>query len=221
MVRDLFATTTSKRMQPMGYQPVQKGFISPMRTVPASISRPEYAQSGRPHNASHVLACYEAEELPAIRDAARLARRMLEFAKTLARPGVSTDEIDALTHDEILRCGAYPTPLNYCGFPKSICTSVNEVACHGIPDSRPLMRGDLVSIDVSLFLNGVHGDNCGVALVVDDTNDEKQKEKYAAQLRLIEATEMAVMNAIGICQPGRCLTEIGEVIEVNQSTRIS
>jgi methionyl aminopeptidase len=119
---------------------------------------------------------------------------MLEFANSLVKPGVTTDEIDALTHLEIIKNGAYPTPLNYMGFPKSICSSVNEVACHGIPDSYVLEEGDIISIDISLFINGFHGDNCGTVPVGKvDAKAEK----------LIAVTKDSVQKAIEICKPGK------------------
>lgn len=140
------------------------------------------------------LKLYNEEEIIKVRRAARLARKMLEYANSLVEPGITTDEIDRLTHLEIIRNGAYPAPLNYCSFPKSICTSVNEVACHGIPDSRPLVDGDVISIDVSLYIDGFHGDNCGTVPVgkVDDSI-----------LRLIDCTKEAVDRAIAAIGPGK------------------
>mmetsp|Transcript_32200 Transcript_32200/g.44162 ORF Transcript_32200/g.44162 Transcript_32200/m.44162 type:complete len:204 (-) Transcript_32200:79-690(-) len=106
-----------------------------------------------------------------------------------------------------MRNGACPTPLNYCGFPKSICTSVNEVVCHGIPDSRLLEDGDIISIDVSLFIDGFHGDNCGTVTVGELGKANKDLNM------LIEANKRAVAAAISICKPGVCISQIGAVIE--------
>lgn len=103
---------------------------------------------------------HDAVGIQRMRDACALARDALAFAGSLVRPGVTTDEIDAQTHEFLVRHGAYPSPLRYGTFPKSICTSVNEVAVHGIPDDRPLLDGDVISIDVSCFLRGFHGDTC-------------------------------------------------------------
>jgi methionyl aminopeptidase len=100
-----------------------------------------------------------------IRRSAKLARKMLDYANSLVQAGITTEEIDIMTHHEIIAHGAYPSPVNYCGFPKAICTSVNEIVCHGIPDDRRLVEGDMISIDVSLFLDGFHGDNCGTVIV--------------------------------------------------------
>jgi methionyl aminopeptidase len=173
--------------------PLVKGQVSEMLTVPESILCPEYAESGEPARGSNSVKIYSSAEIPALRKAARLARKMLEFANSLVRPGITTDEIDALTHNEIIRHGAYPTPLNYCGFPKSICSSVNEVVCHGIPDNTVLQDGDIISIDISLYIGGVHGDNCGTV-----TCGRADPELS----RLISATKEAVDRAIKGCKPG-------------------
>ena len=186
-----FLKGSTKYARPCG--PVKKGVVSPMLTVPSHIILPEYSKSGKPHYASDVLAIYKEEEVPQLRRAARLARKMLEFSLALAKPGVTTDEIDRLAHEEIIKHGAYPTPLNYYTFPKSICTSVNEVACHGIPDNRVLQDGDIISIDVSLFIDGYHGDNCGTTLV--GKVDEKLQH-------LIDTTKYSVAEAIKTCKPG-------------------
>eukprot|EP01038_Epipyxis_sp_PR26KG_P005303 gene5303-7366_t len=188
---------------------VMKGELSPMRTVPDHIVKPEYAESGKVAPKTDMVYLYDEKAIKGIRTAARLARKMLEYANSLVEPGITTDEIDRLTHLEIIRNGAYPTPLNYGGFPKSICTSVNEVICHGIPDNRPLVDGDIVSIDVSLYIGGFHGDNCG-SVVAKGKNSIID---YSKSLRLIDTTKEAVYRAIEKCKPGNCLTEIGATIE--------
>lgn len=172
---------------------VKKGTVSPMLTVPKTIGYPEYAMNSRPGDSGEEVHLYQPEEFPKIRKAARLARKILEFSLAIAKPGMTTDEIDRLAHEEILKHGAYPSPLNYFGFPKSICTSVNEVVCHGIPDSRILQDGDILSIDVSVYLDGYHGDNCGTVVV------GKQDPKLT---HLIQTTKDCVQKAIDICKPG-------------------
>jgi methionyl aminopeptidase len=129
-----------------------------------------------------------------IRRSARLARKMLDYANSLVEAGITTEEIDILTHQEIVSHGAYPSPINYCGFPKAICTSVNEVVCHGIPDSRKLVEGDMISIDVSLFLDGFHGDNCCTVIVGKAQDD--------GALKLLNAAQECLNSAIAICGPG-------------------
>lgn len=110
---------------------------------------------------------YNDHHINKLRTSGKLARKILDFANSLAKVGMTTEEIDILTHEEIVKHGAYPSPINYHGFPKAICSSVNEVACHGIPDSRKLMNGDMLSIDISLYFDGYHGDNCGTVIVGD------------------------------------------------------
>lgn len=182
---------SSQRIRPPA---VTKGLVSEYRPVYDTIDCPEYWRTGRPKTSPNHVVIYRADEIPKLRNAARLARKILEFSLALAKPGITTDEIDRLAHEEMLEHNAYPSPLNYMGFPKSICTSVNNVACHGIPDSYVLRDGDTISIDVSLFLDGVHGDNCGATTV--GTPDPEQ-------VRLIAATREAVDKAIAVCGPGR------------------
>lgn len=202
------------RKQPLSSQavrrrePLQKGVVSDRLSVPSHIVCPEYSLTGRPHQSPRSVALYSEDDIPRLRKAARLARKMLEFANSLVTPGITTDEIDRLTHAEIVKHGAYPTPLNYCHFPKSICTSVNEVVCHGIPDSTVLQEGDIVSIDVSLYIDGFHGDNCGTVTC------GIANPKLVA---LIAATKDAVDRAIAVCGPGRCISEIGSVIQVHHN----
>ena len=128
---------------------------------------------------------------------------MLEVANESAKVGVTTNEIDVIVHNAICGEGGYPSPLNYAGFPKSVCSSVNEVICHGIPDDRPLEDGDIVSFDVSCFLGGVHGDNCGTVPVGDV--DE-------SGVRLIKAAKEALDNGVLAAGPGKCLTTVGAAI---------
>ena len=192
--------------------PVIKGIVSPMRGVPESIQYPDYALTGRPRNApNNVVLFTDPEVIVKIRKAARLARKMLDYANSLVEPGISTEDIDYMTHKEIIAHGAYPSPINYCGFPKAVCASVNEVVCHGIPDSRKLLDGDMISIDVSVFLDGYHGDNCGT-VICGTANDPRA-------LNLLEGTQEALQKAISICRPGRKFSDIGEEIERVASRR--
>lgn len=150
------------------YKYVRPGFVTPRRTVPMHIPRPgefindgyafviairvaEYYFTGNPPNSSKDPFVAKQEDIPKIRAAARLARKMLDFACSVSKPGMTTEEVDILVHNEIIKHNAYPSPINYAGFPKAICTSVNDVVCHGIPDDRKLEDGDVLSIDVSVF----------------------------------------------------------------------
>ncbi|RYH21266.1 M24 family metallopeptidase [archaeon] len=172
-----------------------KGNVSPKLTVPDGISRPEYWLTGQPAESPSRIKAYSANEIPKLRKSARLARKILEYALKMAVPGMSLDYVDRLAHKAMVDCLCYPSPLNYYGFPKSICTSVNEVACHGIPDDYILKDGDIIKIDVSLYHDGYHGDNCGT-VVVGENPDPKL-------IRLIDVTKEAVQKAIAVCEPGR------------------
>jgi methionyl aminopeptidase len=197
---------------PFVRSPVQKYPLTPTRNVPSHIPRPPYARTGRvpPSVWLHQIALHT-EDPVELRNAARLARRVLDLACSSVQPGMTSDEIDAIVHEAILRHGAYPSPLNYEGFPKSVCTSINEVICHGIPDLRPFQYGDVVSLDVSCYLQGVHGDNCATILVGDD--EEGSDLQLAPARRLIQATKESLDAAIATCRPGSCLTSIGAAIQ--------
>jgi methionyl aminopeptidase len=186
---------------------VRPGLVSPRRTVPASITRPEYAVSGQP-SARTSRAVRTPDEIERMRVAGRLAAEVLIEAGNAVVPGITTDEIDRLVHEGAIARDSYPSPLNYRGFPKSVCTSVNEVICHGIPDSRKLVEGDIVNIDVTLFHDGVHGDTNATFLVgeVDD-----------ASRQLVLATQKAMRAGIAAVQPGGRINDIGRAIE--QSVR--
>lgn len=195
-----------------------------MRTVPSHIDYPPYAETGRvPPNFFDSILIHPSSSIAKMRKAAQLARRTLDYACSLAQEGITTDEIDVLVHESIIAKNAYPSPLNYAGFPKSLCSSVNEVICHGIPDTRKLEYGDIVSFDVSVFLDGVHGDNCATVIVGDAHSDsaskiasEKDNDTLAdmeSGRRLVRAAQESLDKAIERCYPGGCLSEIGDAIE--------
>jgi methionyl aminopeptidase len=179
------------------------GVISPRRDVPPSIPRPEYVgkPTPRPHTGGDIQ---DAETIEKMRAAGQLAARALREAASVIAPGVTTDEIDRVGHDYLCDHGAYPSTLGYKGFPKSLCTSVNECICHGIPDSRRLEDGDICNIDITAFLNGVHGDTNATFLVGDVDEDSRL---------LVERTEESLRRAIGAVRPGRQINVIGRVIE--------
>ena len=133
---------------------VKPGKVSPVRSVPDHIPKPPYLN--RLWQLTHILPDFSKpeikteEQIEKMRDACQLARTILTQAGELAREGVTTDEIDEFVHNASIKNNAYPSPLMYRGFPKSVCTSVNNVACHGIPDDRPLQSGDIVNIDVTV-----------------------------------------------------------------------
>ena len=201
-------------------EPMRKYPLTPKRKVPSTIRRPPYARTGivPPLENPEGVYLHESGSIEQMRAAAQLARQTLDLACQVAKPGVTTDEVDAIVHEAIIAAGAYPSPLNYAGFPKSLCASVNEVICHGIPDTRPLRKGDVVSFDVSCFLNGVHGDNCGTIIVGDNEVDlssmSPEEQAYWNQARhLVKSTRQALEAAIATVKPGSCLTEVGRAIE--------
>lgn len=142
---------------PLLHPRVSPHAVSPRRAVPASIARPHYVDVVNPREDGDVHV-KDAELVEKMRVAGRIAANAMVEASRAIAPGVTTDELDAIAHAYMLDHGAYPSPLGYKAFPKSVCTSVNEVICHGIPDSRPLDDGDIVNIDVTAYIDGVHGD---------------------------------------------------------------
>jgi methionyl aminopeptidase len=148
-----------------------------------------------------------------MRESALIARQVLDYACNIAEAGMTTDDVDKLAHEEMIRLGVFPSPINYRGFPKSICTSVNEIACHGIPtEDVTLSNGDVLSIDVSLFHKGYHGDNCKTVIVGEKFLP--QTDTLRKHQKLIESNIRGLEKAIEACGPGRCITDIGAAIQV-------
>ncbi|GAB5353822.1 hypothetical protein AAMO2058_000066900 [Amorphochlora amoebiformis] len=183
-----------------------------LRAVPSRILRPSYADTGIVDpSPTNIILYRDPEDIEAIRHAARLARRVLDLAISLASPGVSTLDIDAKVHDAICGEGAYPAPLNYKGFPRSVTSSINEEVCHGIPTGYILRQGDIAKFDVSVFTKeGFFGDNCGTVVVGEDGKGEGE-ESLASRLNRV--TKFALDSSIRSLGPGVCLTQIGEIIE--------
>ncbi|WP_066461998.1 type I methionyl aminopeptidase [Sanguibacter suarezii] len=179
------------------------GTVSPVLSVPASIPRPEYVgkKIPAPYEGSDVVA---PEVIDRIRVASRIAAQALEEVGKHVAPGVTTDALDRIGHEFLLDHHAYPSTLGYRGFPKSLCTSINEVICHGIPDSTVLLDGDIVNIDITAFIGGVHGDN-NATFGVGELDEESAL--------LVERTREALNRAIKAVKPGREVNVIGRVIE--------
>ncbi|AQK75140.1 Methionine aminopeptidase 1D chloroplastic/mitochondrial [Zea mays] len=203
---------------------LRPGKVSPRLSVPNHIQRPPYVNSRqqRPgmNNGPEI---HDENGIECMRASGKLAAQVLKFAGTLVKPGITTDEIDKAVHQMIIDNGAYPSPLGYCGYPKSVCTSVNECICHGIPDSRPLEDGDIINIDVTVYLNlgkvaigvevqlsvlrtsiGYHGDTSATFLC-GDVDDEAKK--------LVKVTRECLDKAISICSPGVEIKQIGRTIQ--------
>ena len=185
------------------------GAISPMRTVPPHIPRPEYV--GKPRAARWAGSeVKDADTIERMRIAGRLGAQALQEVGRHIAPGVTTDELDRIGHEFLCDHGAYPSTLGYPGggrgpaFPKALCSSLNEVICHGIPDSTVLREGDICNIDITAFIHGVHGDT-NATFLVGQVDEESRL--------LVERTHEATMRAINAVAPGRQLNVVGRVIE--------
>ena len=181
---------------------LQPGRVSPMRSVPASIPRPEYVGRRFPRTGEPEVK--DAATIERMRVAGRVAAQALAEVGRHVEPGVTTDELDQVGHDFLVAAGAYPSTLGYRGYPKSLCTSLNEVICHGIPDDTVVADGDIVNIDITAYLDGVHGDT-NATFLAGNVDEESRL--------LVERTHEALMRAVRAVAPGRPLNVIGRVIE--------
>jgi methionyl aminopeptidase len=184
-------------------RPLRPGLVSPRRPVPEGIARPDYAESGRPRRPAPPRPLAD-EELVRMRRACRAAAEVLLELGPHVQPDTTTDAIDALAHEAYLARGGYPSTLNYRGFPKSLCTSVNEVICHGIPDDRALEAGDIVNLDVTIYLDGMHGD-CSATFEVGKIDPVSR--------RLVRVTREALKLGIEAVKPGRPIGDVGRAIQ--------
>ncbi len=185
------------------FDPIVAGSISPELSVPRSIARPEYVghPGPAPFEGSDVV---DPDTIANIRVASQIAAAALEEVGRSIVPGITTDALDRIGHEYMLDHGAYPSTLGYRGFPKSLCSSINEVICHGIPDDQVLVEGDIVNIDITAFIHGVHGDN-NATFGVGQIDEESSL--------LIERTREALARGIKAVKPGREVNVIGRVIE--------
>jgi methionyl aminopeptidase len=181
---------------------LQPGRISPARAVPASITRPEYV--GRRYPKTGEPEVKDASTIERMRVASRIAAQALAEVGRNVVPGVTTDELDRIGHEFLIARGAYPSTLDYRGYPKSLCTSLNEVICHGIPDDTVIADGDIVNIDITAYIDGVHGDT-NATFLAGHVDEESRL--------LVERTREALMRAIRAVAPGRPFNVIGRVIE--------
>ena len=195
---------------------VVQGKVGDKHGYPSSLGRipaPPYAasKSASPPMEMPALFLRGTEEEEALRNASRLAASVLSLGLQMveeADHALTSAEIDAALVKTIVDNGAYPSPLNYAGFPRGVCISTNEVLCHGIPDDSLLEKGDVVAIDVSVFVDGVHGDTCGSAVV-----GGKGGEGEGRGERLVEVANRALELGIGVAGPGVPFYKIGEVIQ--------
>ena len=183
--------------------PVAPGTVSARRPVPSSVARPEYVDrpGPRPFTGSEVK---DTDTIERMRIASRLAAEARDLVGSHVAPGITTDELDRIGHEFLCDHGAYPSTLGYKHFPKSLCSSVNEVICHGIPDSTVVRDGDIVNIDITAYLDGVHGDT-NATFLTPATPPEV--------VELVDRTREALRRAVNAVRPGRRINVIGRVIE--------
>src|SRR5918997_3720114 len=183
--------------------PLRSGQQTPLRPVPPQIPRPEYVGKPAPSRSTDPWV-QPPEVIEGMRVASRIAAQALAAGGEAVRPGATTDEVDRVVHEFLVDHDAYPSTLGYRGFPKSCCTSINEVICHGIPDSTVIEDGDIVNIDVTAFIGGVHGDT-NATFLAGEVDEESRL--------LVERTREATLRAIKAVRPGRELNVVGRVIE--------
>jgi methionyl aminopeptidase len=179
------------------------GVISKTLTVPSAIVKPEYV--GKPSPAEWTGGHTKTpEQVDKIRAAGKIAARAIALVGESAKPGVTTDELDKIAHEYMISEGAYPSTLGYRGFPKSCCTSLNEVICHGIPDDTVLKDGDILNVDITAYKDGFHGDSNFTFLIGNVAEEVVQ---------LVERTKQSLDRAIKAVMPGRPINVIGRTIE--------
>jgi len=218
--------------------PVVPHEVTPSLSIPDALDsfKPSYAKgcSRLSTSSGTQLAIHDEKSIQAMKSAAKVAAQILQLASSIVtqyKPGCSNDikstlttnDIDIAVHNACIQHNAYPSALNYNGFPKSIRTSVNEVACNGIPDLRPLQDGDIVSLDVSIYLNGFHGDICAAVMVGQDfhgkdedqaSSDLMDEDQIQRGKGLIHATNEAMYKAIDVCRVGVEICEIGNAVQI-------
>ncbi|XBW36369.1 hypothetical protein QEN19_001948 [Hanseniaspora menglaensis] len=184
--------------------------LTPKRTIPEHITKTEWADNGdapeeQMNDRLSSIPVYTKQEIKKIRKACVFGREILDIAGAAVKPGITTDEIDAIVHEETIKRNCYPSPLNYYNFPKSVCTSVNEIICHGVPDQTVLKDGDIVNIDVSVFFEGFHADLNETYYVGENIEPEV--------LNTVETARECLKQAIKNCKPGQTFGSLGDIIE--------
>ncbi|GFU17943.1 methionine aminopeptidase 1D, mitochondrial [Trichonephila clavipes] len=185
------------------YEIVGIGKVGSKRDVPSYIPKPVYSTTGIDVDKGDHIEILNDVEVKHMRQSCSLAKIVLDEVEKSINIGVMTEELDAIAHNTCINFGAYPSPLNYRGFPKSICTSVNNVACHGIPDDRKLKDGDIISVDISVFYKGFHGD-CAATYLVGNVDNKAKK--------LVEVAALCLQKAIDICRHEQHFCTIGKTI---------
>lgn len=188
--------------------------LSPRRDVPKRITVTDYAQNGQPiseikNDRTAKIQILSPEEIVEFRKVAALGREVLDAVARHIKPGVTSDRLDEICHEETIKRNAYPSTMNYYNYPKSICISVNEIICHGIPDQRPLQDGDIVNLDVSLYKNGFHADLNETYYVGDKAKLDKEK------VNVVETARECLDEAIKLVKPGLLFRDLGNLIEAH------
>ncbi|XP_077128813.1 methionine aminopeptidase 1D, mitochondrial isoform X1 [Ranitomeya variabilis] len=192
-----------RRQRSFAYSIVWPGTVSPAHPIPEHIMKPDYVTTGIVPDWGDFIEIKDEDQIQGLRQACQLARHILLTAGRTLKVGMTTEEIDTFVHHNIITRNAYPSPLGYGGFPKSVCTSVNNVVCHGIPDSRPLEDGDIINVDVTVYSGGYHGDTSETFLVGNvDENGQK----------LVKTARRCRDEAIAACKPGAPFSVIGNTI---------
>ncbi|XP_062972465.1 methionine aminopeptidase 1D, mitochondrial isoform X2 [Elgaria multicarinata webbii] len=194
-----------RRQSNAPYSIVWPAMVSPAHPVPKHIKKPDYVTTGIVPDWGDYIEIKNEDQIQGLRQACQLARHVLLLTGKSLKVGMTTEEIDCMVHHEIIRQNAYPSPLGYGNFPKSVCTSVNNVVCHGIPDSRPLQDGDIINIDVTVYFNGYHGDT-SETMLVGNVDESGQK--------LVEVARKCRDEAIAACRPGTPFSVIGNTISL-------
>ncbi|CAG9856724.1 unnamed protein product [Phyllotreta striolata] len=197
-----------KKPSPFGnYEIVSPGKVTVNNapSIPKHIPKPSYHIKGVPNDfIPSSPEIKSPEQIRRMTKSCQLAANVLKRVEDFIQVGKTTEEIDRLVFNSCMEIGVYPSPLNYRHFPKSVCTSVNNVACHGIPDDRPLQNGDIINVDITVFHDGFHGD-CSKTFLIGDVDEQGKK--------LVEATKECLHAGIELCRPGASFREIGCRIE--------
>jgi len=196
--------TRVSAVRSMSTVPWKLATVTPFsNTVPSHIDCPPYIVDPNTLKQPKEFNLKTEEEIALMRVSGKIASQIRSYAGFCCKVGRTTDEIDRMVHDKVVSLGVYPSPLGYSGFPKSCCTSINQVICHGIPDARPLEDGDIINIDVSVWIGGFHGD-CSATFLVGNVSEEDRK--------LVEVTKESLEKSTSICAPGVPIKQIGHTI---------
>ncbi|KAF9964113.1 Methionine aminopeptidase 1, partial [Mortierella alpina] len=188
--------------------------LSPVRAIPEHIARPDYAETGIPYSEMSIrgsaIEVVAPKDIETMRKVCQIAREVLDIGLAAAQVGVTSDEIDRIVHEATIERGGYPSTMNYSGYTKSCCTSVNEVICHGIPDQRKLKDGDIFNLDVSVYKDGFHSDlNETITIgAVDETG-----------VRLVKTARECLEKAMAMVKPGALYRDLGNVIEKHANSQ--